>query len=281
MTCRMARLGILGLLAGLGASPALAGVSIGINFVNTSDGGVQDSQAASLGANEQAGAPGYEQANWNNLGRWGQSVALKASSGAASGVSATWDSANTWNTGANTGTPNGKLMNGYIDATGQANNNSTPYQFWWNENKPEVYVKGLGQWLAAQNASSYQVVVYTDGDVAEGRQSEYWLQSVSDSNDPPQALGGDLSSHVFVSDTANFSGTFTQVPLAANSLEAAGTGNYMVFTGLTADSFVLRTEEHTFRACINGLQIVAVPEPVSIGLLGVGALGFLARRRGA
>ncbi|MGE5611345.1 MAG: PEP-CTERM sorting domain-containing protein [Bacillota bacterium] len=275
----VARLCTFGLLAGLGTSTASAGLSIGINFVNTSDGGVQDGQAASLAAGEVAGAPGHEQANWNNLGRWGQSIALKASSGAASGVSATWDSANTWNSGANTGTPNGKLMNGYIDATGAANNNASPYQFWSNANKPEVYIKGLGQWLAAQGATSYKVIVYSDGDATEGRKSEYWLQSVADTNDPPQALGADLTSHVFLSDTANFSGTFTQVPLSADSLAAAAAGNYMVFTDLTADSFVLRSEEQTFRACMNGLQIVAVPEPASIALIGLGALGLLIRRR--
>ena len=97
---------------------ALAASSIGANFVNNDDGGVQDGGTDSLLAEESAGAPSYEQTNWNNLGRWGQTTALKDSSGIASGVTATWDANNTWNTGASTGNPHGKLMYGYLDATG-------------------------------------------------------------------------------------------------------------------------------------------------------------------
>ena len=42
-------------------------------------------------------------------------------------------------------------MHGYLDATGQANWETVPYQFFWNENKPEAYVTGLSAWLAAQS----------------------------------------------------------------------------------------------------------------------------------
>ena len=84
------------------------------------------------------------------MGRWGQTVGLNNSSGAASGVTATWDSANTWHTGSGTSTPDHKLMQGYLDATGQANLNGPPYHFFWNENKPEAFVMGLSLGLTAQ-----------------------------------------------------------------------------------------------------------------------------------
>ncbi|MBP7933016.1 MAG: PEP-CTERM sorting domain-containing protein [Phycisphaerae bacterium] len=262
------------LCAGL---PAAWGSSVGINFTDSGD--------ENLGAAESAGAPGYAQVNWNNLGRWGQGVAVNGSDGAASGITVTWDSNNTWRLGIGFGTPDYKLMNGYVDATGVANlDTAVPYNFWDNANKPEVCARGVSAWLAAQGAPSYNVVVYTDGDETSGRVSEYWLQEPGDSNDPPTALGGILTPQVFVKDVINFSGTYIQAPLSANSADTAAEANMIVFTGLTADSFILKTEEisgSALRATINGMQIVAVPEPASIGLFLLAAMGLLARRRAA
>ncbi len=90
-----------------------------------------------------------------------------------------------------------------------------------------------------------------------------------------------------MSDVSNFSGTFTEVPLSANTLATAGEGNFFVFTGVSADSFILRSEEYpsgvagdALRAQINGIQIIAVvPEPVSLGLVALAGLGLLSRRR--
>lgn len=244
------------------AHTALAAASIGVNYVNNGNGGVQNGDADSLAADESAGAPTYGQTNWNNFGRWGQTVAANDSSGAASGVTVTWDSNNTWQNGASTGDPDGKLMYGYLDATGtgSGNNeystNSGAYHFFWNENKPEAYVTGISTWLAAQGATKYDVVIYLDGDSTGGRICETWLQQ-GFTGDPPTTLGSDLTSHVFVSDTANFSGTYTQVPLSASSVGSAANGNYVVFTDVTADSFILRTEERSFHAAfLAGFQIV-------------------------
>jgi len=196
------------------------------------------------------------------------------------GVTVAWDSANTWNTGVGTSTPNNKLMAGYIDATGQPNIPGSPYSGWNNANKPDAYVTGLGAWLANSGASSYSVLVYTDGDATEGRIGEYWLQNASGSDFGALTLGSDLTSHLFAKDSANFSGTFTQVPGTADSVGNAVDGNYILFSGLTADAFLLRTEEQTFRAQINGFQIIAeVPEPGSMALLGLGGLTFLLARR--
>src|SRR6185295_8349951 len=126
---------------------ALAGVAsagpIGINYVDNGDPGVQNGAGDALLPAESAGAPGYAQVGWNNMGRWGATVAINDSTGAATGATTTWDSNNTWNDGAGVASPNAKLMNGYLDATGQTNVNTPPYQFFWNENKPEVYITGL------------------------------------------------------------------------------------------------------------------------------------------
>ncbi|MEX2307502.1 MAG: hypothetical protein WD738_07920 [Pirellulales bacterium] len=232
--------------------------SIGLNFVDDGNGGVQNGAADALGATEVAGAPGYRRQNWNNLGRWGQTVTLNNSFGNPIGVTVTWDSNNTWRTGVGTSTGDHKLMHGYLDSTGQANWETVPYQFFWNENKPEVFIKGLSAWLAGQSGvTQYDVVVYMDGDTT-GRIGEYWLQAPGDANDAPQALGSDLTSHVFVRDFGNFSGAYTQAPLSANSVANAADGNYIVFSGLSADSFILRTEERDVRAQINGMQIVPI-----------------------
>jgi hypothetical protein len=170
-------------------------------------------------------------------------------------------------------------MHGYIDATGQTNLDGPPYQFWWNENKPEAYVTGLSAWLAAVGKPRYAVVVYSDGDEDEGRLSEYWLQEGS-AGDPPTMLGSDLSPHVFIRDDANFSGTYQKIPITANTLAGAKSGNYVIFRGLTADSFILRTEEQDFRATINGFQIVAAPEPATaIGMVIFGLVTFALRCR--
>ena len=46
--------------------------------------------------------------------------------------------------GSGTATPNAKLMQGYLDATGAPNNNTSPgYPFFDNVNKPETYIRNL------------------------------------------------------------------------------------------------------------------------------------------
>ncbi len=241
------------------SGPAYA-ASIGANFLNNNSGGAQSSPSP-LAAGDEAGAPGYEQSHWNNLGRWGQTVALPDDTGADTGVTLTWDSNNAWNNGAATTTPNGRLMYGYLDSTGQANwTPENPYQFWWNENKPNVFAAGLAGWMNSFEVTSYTVVVYTDGSGSDGRIAEYWLQAVNDLNDPPAEVGADLNPRVFVNDSANFTDTFTQVPLTADSIGAAAPGNFIVFTNLSSDRLVLRSEEHSspsqLRAAINAVQFI-------------------------
>lgn len=279
----LSRKTVLAALAAVSLAGTAEAASIGVNYVDTGDAGIQNGASDSLGAAETAGAPGYSQANWNNLGRWGNPTGLNDSSGTASGVNVAWDANNTWQNGAGFSTGDHKLMHSYLDASGQVNWNDTPgatFSGWWGENKPDAMINGVSSWLASVGASSYSVVVYTDGDLTEGRISEYWLQSFTGSDFGNLTLGTDLTSRAFAKDSANFSGTYSLVPLSANSVANAAEGNYIVFEGLTADSFLLRTEERDFRAIINGFQIVAtVPEPTSMALLGLGALGLAFARR--
>jgi hypothetical protein len=244
------------------AAIALAGnvsaASLGMNWVNDGNGNVQNGNSDSMAASDVAGAPGFSQANWNNLGRWGDNVNLVDSTGTASGVLVAWDATGVWNNGASTATGDGKMMNGYIDSNGGANTTlaNTIYGNDGN-NKPLVYFSGISAFLAAQGACNYDVVIYVSGDTA-GRVGEYWLVAGTGSASSGWntfTWGSNLTTPVFMKAPAPFNGTYTQVPLSSTAGATAATGNYVVFTNLTADSFLLRTEEYDTRAPINGVQI--------------------------
>lgn len=246
--------------AALSCATLASAATIGVNYVRTGDR-VNNTDLNSLPPEAQAGAPGYEQANWNNLGRWGDSIILNDSTGAASGVTIAWDATGTYSqsgTVADQLDPNANLMNSYVDSNGSANTdfNLSLYSNSGN-NKPLVYVSGLSAWLTAQGVTSYDVVLYSDGDATSGRAGEYWLVNASG---PYSAMvtNGDMSTHVFIRDSANFISTlsYVEVPQTSASGLGAQIGNFTVFKGLSADSFLLRTAEFNTRAPINAIQIV-------------------------
>ena len=247
--------------AGLALTPHFAlASSIGLNFVNGGDQ-INNAPADALLTSEVAGAPSFMQTNWNNLGRWGNPAGVNDSTGAPSGVTVAWDATGTWTDAVGNATPDNKLFNGYLDSNGNANPAGDPTGVFANNNyKPLVYLTGLSGWLAAQSATTFSLVVYVDGDTTDGRTGEYWAQSVTGGHN---SFSGnvDITSHIINSDTSTFSGIYDQVSNASTAGIGADSGNYIVFEGLTADTFVVRTEEFAVRSPINGLQIVATVVP--------------------
>lgn len=249
------------LFAALAVSPcASLAATIGINYARGGDH-INDTNVNSLAASARAGAPGFEQENWNNLGRYGADITLKDSTGAATPVVISWDASGSYSlsgAAADQGSPDGNLMNSYLDSNGNANVALTNSLYDNNANsKPLVYFTGLSAWLTANAAQYYDVVVYSDGDATTGRTGEYWIMQASGPR-TNMVFGNDLTSHVFIRDAANFVsvGAFTEVPLTSVAGFSAATGNYTVFEGLSADSFLLRTAEFLTRAPINAIQIV-------------------------
>jgi len=250
-------------IAGM-ASGASIGLKLGIN----ASGGLQSGVTGALLPTDVAGAPSYAQPNWNVLGVRGDNVSTNVfnvvdSSGANSGITINWDSTGNWSvqgsgTPADQGTPDGNLMNGYIDSNNGGNTTlATTVYSNPAANKPLVYLSGISAWLAGQGVAYYDLVLYTDGDNAGGRVGEYWLMNASG---PITGLtyNGDMTTHVFIRDYNNFTAnpTYTRVPYTANINRVAGVGNYTVFTGLSADSLLVRTAEFNTRCGINAIQIV-------------------------
>jgi hypothetical protein len=294
LTSMFSGLGFVGGRAFIAAVAALSiagiasGSQIGMNFVRGPSGdvvNVANTAPNSLAATDSAGAPGYAQTNWNNLGFMGTNINVLDSSGAASGVVVSWVAGNAWSQsgGGNPITqatgPDANLMNSYLDSNGGANTNMQANMYSTasnnNRNWPLVYFTGLSAWMASQGVTAYDLVIYADGDdTGNARVGEYWT---IDASGPPTALvyGADEVSHVFLCDRANFTATLTyaQVPLFVQSGVAAQFGNFpgnnAVFTSLTNDTFLLRTAEYNTRSVINAIQIVprATAGPASIAPL--------------
>lgn len=104
------------------------------------------------------------------------------------------------------------------------------------------------------NNLPYTVYLYIAGDTPGGRVGDYEVNGVT------------LSAT---------QGSGTPYMLAT----PATAGNYLVFTGVTGNTLTITSGASNFRAPLDGLQIVTVPEPASIGLLSLAGVGLLARRR--
>jgi hypothetical protein len=273
------------------AGIASAANTIGVHFLN--GGNVGNTNGNLLLPTDFAGAPGYAQSNWNCLsGTTGTNVSIVDSSGAAISVGLNWSASGTWSqsgsVGVNQGTPDGNLMNSYLDNNGSANTTfGTNMYATSNNNKPLAYFTGLQAWLATQSATAYDIVIYSDGDANPGsnnggRSGEYWAVNASGPS-TNLVLGSDLDTHVFVCDRANFIGTlsYVQVPgfVRTGSFGAVsgGTvsefwnfpGNYTVLTGLTNDTVLIRSQRFNTRAPMNSVQIIPVvsAEPAAVAPL--------------
>ena len=268
------------------AALALAGTasaqqnSIGLKLGQNGNGNQQGGDPAAMLPTDQAGAPGYAQVNWNVLGRYGDNptntfgtnaYAILDSGGNDTHITINWDATGTWSvanggTPANQNTPDGNLMNAYDDSNGSAAvamTNGVNIFGQSGNNKPMVYLQGIKAWLATQGASQYDVVLYMDGDSTGGRCGFYWMENVSGAY-PALNYGSDMTTRTYLRDFQNFTANpvYQEVPQTSNQGRTAGSGNYTVFRGLSADAIVVRSDEFNSRSGINALQLVPRTTPV-------------------
>ena len=262
-------------------------VAVSVNFTGNGGGGIDNGQTTSLtnivkdptGATvETAGAPGFATTNWNNFDKYGDVTSgIIDNSGADSGLHMMWDAVSGQSSGAYSTlhTSNSKLMDG-LDGTDWAGG---PPSAWTANNvyngssnqKPVEYISGLNAWMAAKGAVGYSVVLYVQGWHGWGGASEHWIQAAGGNpSSSSMTVGGDLTPRMFCTDNGQFSGTFTQVPsTSTNYASRTGSGNYIVFSGLTNDAILIQNVEPNgdYQAGkIFGFQIVAeFPTALTVG----------------
>ncbi len=250
---------------------ATAGTTIGINFVSDTNtytaSGVVSASAYpdALQTGDMAGAVPYAQTNWNNLGSQGSgSLGLVDSAGNPVTLVGNWDSGNSDSTGtaAGLGTPDGKLMDGFIyswspgsaprDPLGNSAQNSQI------GDKPVFYMRGLNSWYTSQGAEGFGIVAYITG-YNNFELSEYWIESVS--GDPltsTMVSGSDLSPHYYTIDSSPYTGTYVQTT-STNINNPAFNANYAVLTGFTNDAVLIRVYcSSSYSSGLNGFQIIPI-----------------------
>jgi len=193
--------------------------------------------------------------NWNNAASMSYSVSgsgLLDNSGAATTIAytlatpATWGG---WNIGSTPGQDgnssyNKLMLNQYL-------NSATAY------GNPESLS------LSSISYSSYDLYVYVSSD-ATGRTGNLAL--------------GSTTYYFSTVGLAAISGANAQLIQSTDTTGANPTANYVVFSGLTGGSQTLNLDI-PFGGGISAFQIVAVPEPSTMALAGLGGLGLLMLRR--
>ncbi|MGB7749563.1 MAG: LamG-like jellyroll fold domain-containing protein [Verrucomicrobiia bacterium] len=258
----------------LAAHTASAQNMIGVNFVANDNpggeqppGGAQNGWVDSLEPTDMAGV--YPQKNWNNLGRFGDSITLNDGNGVSSGVNIAWTALGVWHCSGQPGFPpltngNAKLMDGFLESTWGftgLNGPIAPGTAVTNISNcaPIIFLSGLQQFIANQCGGSYSIVIYCNNDTASGRHSEYWIDAVSGTSSAI-VVGAPITPPIFHNDNAQFTGTFTQVCPSATNDTLACSGNYIEFDGLTNDEILIVSQNITGSpaAVINGIQVVAL-----------------------
>jgi hypothetical protein len=236
--------------------------SIGVNFVNSDAGGVDNSRANSMLPTELAGVPGYAQTNWNNFSRYGSGTFLLNNSlGATHSLDLQWDSGFADRTGtltSYTNTPDGKLMDGFISTWGPGAATALANSVYNSaiNNKPLAYISGLQAWYTALGAEGYSVVLYTTG-YSYYETGEGYIESVSGSPlTNGMVEGTSLTPHLFAQDQSVFSGTYTP------ATTTGGAANYMLFNALSNDAVIIRLQCSGYGAGLSAFQFIPIfPTP--------------------
>jgi hypothetical protein len=144
-------------------------------------------------------------------------------------------------------------------------------------------IRGLGTEFTGPG---YRVIIYSDSDRGRStnftpRTSVFTLKDTSDGvlasslvedDDPNTTAETD-----FGANDPTFNGTYVLSDGVNDSVEYS---NYTILDNLTASDFNLEIDSPDGgRGAINGFQIVAIPEPASMVLLGLGGLVTLTGRR--
>lgn len=264
------------------ATPAIAAVnSVGINFVGGSTGG--GGAIAAMQPSETAGV--VPQAYWNNAGIGGQANGSVNRSGTLAagtltdstgtlvpGLLCSWNSQNSYSTFIADSAGSLRMMKGYLDSTGS----NSPYQ----SSTTTVTIANLS---SSFTSPGYDIILYFDGlidvSTSQDRIGRYRVFGGPTNTGTmlDEEFGGDLAG-------IDFSGFYTQA--FGTSVANASAGNFVRFSGLHASTITVDAfgfSDGIPRAPINGIQIVALPEPCAIALtilgLFVGASGSPRRNR--
>ena len=143
-------------------------------------------------------------------------------------------------------------------------------------------------------ADSYDLILYLDGDAdvqpdSSTANNQYsvgiWTDPTKLTSLGSMVFGRDAGTYALANDGTNPLGEYIQV---TSTIDGSPTeGNYVRFSGLTSNSFYIEIEgvlggtdglsnDGGHGVALNGFQIV--PEPMTIGLLGFGAL-LIGRRK--
>lgn len=224
----------------IAAAPAAhAAISIGWNYSHSNFG---DEDLTPV---EIAGAPGFAQANWNNHASGGQGAGATPLNDliGSDGVATSVDVISWTQSAGNSWHYGGHSSDPNAKLTGGFANTD-----------PVITLGSLNSFTP----DGYTVIVYYgNNEFANG--------------------GGQLNVNGLIQ---NFqaSDSFDNVGFIMNTDDGATDSNYAVFTGVTGDTLTVDMQSIQNDG-ITGIQIIAVPEPAAIGLLGFGLVAGLLRRR--
>ena len=238
--------------------------------------------AASIGVN--VGASGFDlssttsagveaQTNWNNLtGGNVAATAVNDDSGTLLATTVQVQTSWSYTTGAGTSDGDHTLMHTALDNGGGE----------------------MGFVVTNIPYAVYDVIIYHEGASDDGRGGPFFIRDTDGGN----AI---IASQVSY-DSSTFSGTFvdgaTVGTVPGTGIDDNGTpgdpnddfvvnSNYVRFSGLTLANIGIRSDAAnplgigTDRAPIAGMQIIEVPEPSSLALIGLGGLMMIKRRKRA